>query len=73
MTAGRAVERDTEMGYQALLREYTLTRSDWAARHATGFSVVDDDRIVVKAPPAKAMPRPSPIELVPGAVAVAAG
>ena len=73
MTVGRTVERDTEMGYQAMLCEYTLTRSDWAARHATGFSVVDDDRIVVKAPPAKAMPRPLPIEMVTGAVAVAAG
>jgi RimJ/RimL family protein N-acetyltransferase len=37
MTAGRTVERDTEMGYQAMLREYTLTRSDWAARHVTPF------------------------------------
>jgi hypothetical protein len=56
-----------------VLCEYTLTRSDWAARHATPFSVVGDDRVVVKAAPAKAMPRPSPIEMVTGAMAVAAG
>ena len=63
MTAGRTVQRDTEMGYQAELVEYTLTRSDWAARHATGFSVFGDDRIVVKAP-AKATPRPLALEAV---------
>ena len=61
MTPGRMVQRDTEMGYQAELCEYTLTRSDWAARHATGFSVYGDDRIVVKAP-AKAMPRAPMVE-----------
>jgi hypothetical protein len=48
------------MGYQAVLREYTISRGDWATRHGTGFSVVDGDRVVVKAP-AKAVPRPTSI------------
>jgi RimJ/RimL family protein N-acetyltransferase len=69
MTAGRMVERDTEMGYQAVLCEYTLARADWAARHATGFSVVGDDRIVVKAS-SKAPPRASPVEAMAVAMAV---
>jgi RimJ/RimL family protein N-acetyltransferase len=69
MTAGRMVERDTEMGYQAALCEYTLTRADWAARHVTGFSVVGDDRIVVKAP-ATATPRAAPVEAMAVAMAV---
>jgi len=60
MTPVRMVERDTEMGYQAVLREYTISRGDWATRHGTGFSVVDGDRVVVKAP-AKAVPRPTSI------------
>ena len=55
MTPGRTVQRDTEMGYQAELIEYTITRADWAARHATGFSVYRDDRVVLKAP-ARATP-----------------
>ena len=50
MTPQRTVSRDTEMGYQAVLREYTITRSDWAARHATAFSVYGDDRIEAKTP-----------------------
>jgi hypothetical protein len=69
MTAGRMVQRDTEMGYQAELCEYTLTRSDWAARHATGFSVYGDDRIVVKAP-AKATSRAPIVEAAAVAMAV---
>jgi RimJ/RimL family protein N-acetyltransferase len=58
MTAGDLVPRATEMGYDATLREYTITRADWAARHVTGFSVFDEDRVVEKAPPARpAAPR----------------
>jgi len=55
MTPVRMVDRDTEMGYQAVLREYTITRAEWAARHVTDFCVVEGDRVVVKAP---AMPAP---------------
>jgi hypothetical protein len=62
MTPGRTVQRDTEMGYQAELVEYTITRADWAARHATGFSVVGDDRVVLKTPPARATSRVSALE-----------
>src|SRR5262245_7790173 len=69
MTPGRVVERDTEMGYQAVLREYTITRTDWAARHVSGFSVVGDDRIAVKAPPAP--PKQAP--RIPAFAAVAVG
>jgi RimJ/RimL family protein N-acetyltransferase len=50
MTPGELVSRDTEMGYQAILREYTITRADWMARHVTGFAVFGGDRIVTKAP-----------------------
>jgi len=60
MTPVRMVERDTEMGYQAVLREYTINRADWAARHVTGFSLVHDDRVVAKAP-TRAAPRPADI------------
>ena len=62
MTAGRTVQRDTEMGYQAELLEYTISRADWAAQHASGFSVYRDDRIVLKTPPARATPRVSACE-----------
>jgi len=51
MTAGQLVERDTEMGWKATLREYTITRADWSARHVTGFSVFDDNRVVDHLPP----------------------
>ena len=50
MTPVRTVQRDTEMGHQAELIEYTITRADWAARHATGFSVCRDEGVVIKAP-----------------------
>jgi RimJ/RimL family protein N-acetyltransferase len=50
MTAGGLVERDFEIG-RLTLREYTLTRADWAARHATAFSVFDDGRVVNHRPP----------------------
>jgi len=66
MTPGRTVQRDTEMGHQAELVEYTITRADWAARHVTGFSLVRDDRIVAKAPA-----RPAPRVAVTGVMAVA--
>ena len=56
MTAGRTVLRDTEMGHQAELIEYTIARNEWAARHATAFSLVCDDHVVAKAP-ARAAPR----------------
>ena len=56
MTAGRTVQRDTEMGHQAELIEYTIARNEWAARHATAFSLVCDDHIVAKVP-ARAAPR----------------
>jgi RimJ/RimL family protein N-acetyltransferase len=64
MTPGRLVERDTEMGYRAMLCEYTIARAQWAARHVSAFSVVGDDRIVATAPPpVKAVARVStPVE-----------
>ncbi|HTP72423.1 MAG TPA: GNAT family N-acetyltransferase [Burkholderiaceae bacterium] len=71
MTPLRTIERDTEMGYQAVLREYTITRAEWAARHVTAFSHVDGDRIAVKAP-AKPALRPTGIGPS-GLVAVAVG
>jgi RimJ/RimL family protein N-acetyltransferase len=58
MTPLRMVERDLEIGRLAL-REYTITRAEWAARHVTGFSVFDDNRVVDHLPP----PRPTqPVE-----------
>jgi len=57
MTPGTMVQRDTEMGHQALLCEYTITRAQWAARHATGFSTFGDEGIVAKAPLRAAAPR----------------
>lgn len=63
MVPSQTVRRDTEMGYQAILREYTITRADWAARHVTGFSVFDDERVVAKTA-AKAIPRPAALEAV---------
>jgi len=74
MTPGRMVERDTEMGYQALLCEYTITRADWAAAHATGFSLVSGDRVVTKGPPKLRVraPRPTPVPLLAPATAVVA-
>ena len=50
MTAGGLVERDFEIG-RLTLREYTLTRAEWAARHATAFSTFDDQRVVEHLPP----------------------
>jgi RimJ/RimL family protein N-acetyltransferase len=65
MTPGQLVERDTEMGYQAVLREYTINRPDWAARHATEFRLYGDDHIVVKAPQkTTATPRSESLEAV---------
>ena len=58
MTAGRLVERDTEMGYRALLCEYTIERAQWAARHVSAFSVFGNERIVTtEPPPVKAVAR----------------
>jgi hypothetical protein len=58
MTPGGLVERDYEIG-RLTLREYTITRAEWAARHVTGFSVFDDNRVVDHLPP----PRPTqPVE-----------
>jgi RimJ/RimL family protein N-acetyltransferase len=58
MTPLRMVERDLEIGRRAV-REYTITRAEWAARHVTGFSVFDDNRVVDHLPP----PRPAqPVE-----------
>jgi hypothetical protein len=54
MTPGRLVERDTEMGWKATLREYTISRAEWAARHATAFSTFDDERVVDHEPPRRA-------------------
>jgi RimJ/RimL family protein N-acetyltransferase len=51
MSPVRLVERDTEMGWKATLQEYTISRADWAARHATGFSAFDDERVVDHVPP----------------------
>jgi RimJ/RimL family protein N-acetyltransferase len=51
MTPGGLVERDFEIG-RLTLREYTITRAEWAARHATAFSVFDDNhRVVEHLPP----------------------
>jgi len=52
MTPLRMVERDLEIGRLAL-REYTITRADWAAGHVTGFSVFDDNRVVDHRPPTR--------------------
>jgi RimJ/RimL family protein N-acetyltransferase len=58
MTPLRMVERDLEIGRRAV-REYTITRAEWAERHVTGFSVFDDNRVVDHLPP----PRPAqPVE-----------
>jgi RimJ/RimL family protein N-acetyltransferase len=65
MTPGGLVERDTEMGWKATLREYTITRTDWAARHVTGFTVFDDDRLVEHLPSHVAAPAQRPAALVP--------
>jgi RimJ/RimL family protein N-acetyltransferase len=56
MAPGRLVERDTEMGWKATLLEYTITRADWAAHHATGFSTFDDDRVVDHRPAPRVAP-----------------
>jgi len=53
MTPGRMVERDTEMGWKATLCEYTISRADWAARHATAFSTFDDGHVTEQRPPAR--------------------
>jgi RimJ/RimL family protein N-acetyltransferase len=50
MTPGGLVERDYEIG-RLTLREYTITRAEWVARHVTGFSVFDDSRVVDHLPP----------------------
>jgi RimJ/RimL family protein N-acetyltransferase len=55
MTPVRLIQRDTEMGWKATLREYTISRADWAARHASGFSAFDDGRVVTHVPPKKAV------------------
>jgi RimJ/RimL family protein N-acetyltransferase len=52
MTPGGLVERDYEIG-RLTLREYTITRAEWAARHVTGFSVFDDNRVVDHLPPSR--------------------
>lgn len=70
MTATQLVSRDTEMGYQAMLREYVISRAEWAARHATRFSVFDDDGIHARVPPPRAPARP-PMVQVAEAVAAA--
>ena len=59
MTPQGTVERDFEIG-RLTLREYTITRSAWAARHATPFSVFDDNRIVEHVPPRRAVPEVEP-------------
>ena len=59
MTPVRLVERDTEMGWKAMLREYTISRADWAARHVSGFSVFDDERVVDHMPPRRLL---APVE-----------
>jgi RimJ/RimL family protein N-acetyltransferase len=60
MTAGGLVERDFEIG-RLTLREFTITRAEWAARHATAFSVFDDERVVHHAPaPRVDMPAAQP-------------
>ena len=50
MTPAGTVERDFEIG-RLTLREYTISRSVWAARHATAFSVFNDERVVEHEPP----------------------
>ncbi|MCW5657790.1 MAG: GNAT family N-acetyltransferase [Burkholderiaceae bacterium] len=53
MTEGGLVERDFEIG-RLTLREFTITRAEWAARHATAFSVFDDGRVSQHLPPSRA-------------------
>ena len=51
MEPGRLVERDTEMGWKSTLREYTISRAQWAAQHVTRFSTFDDGHVVEHLPP----------------------
>jgi RimJ/RimL family protein N-acetyltransferase len=53
MTADGLVERDFEIG-RLTLREYTISRADWAARHTSAFSTFDDERVVDHEPPRRA-------------------
>lgn len=57
MTPVRLVERDTEMGWKATLREYTISRADWAARHASEFSEFDNGRVLTHEAPKRAPAR----------------
>lgn len=60
MTPDGLVERDFEIG-RLTLREYTITRADWAARHATAFSTFDDQRVVDHEPAHRATPVQTPV------------
>ena len=62
MTPAGTVERDFEIG-RLTLREYTISRSAWAARHATPFSVFDDERVVDHVPPRRLV---APVEQLAG-------
>lgn len=61
MVAAQTVSRPTEMGHEAILREYTITRADWSARHVTGFSMFEADRVVARMP-ARVAPRLTAME-----------
>ena len=67
MTPGRVVERDTEMGWKASLCEYTISRADWAARHATAFCAYDNDRIT-EHEPRRVVPAVEPAAVLAGLV-----
>jgi len=62
MEPSQMVSRPTEMGYDAILREYTITRADWAAEHATAFSLFNDGRVEHKVPEPRLVSQPMPLE-----------
>jgi RimJ/RimL family protein N-acetyltransferase len=72
MVPSQMVSRPTEMGYDAILREYTITRSEWAAQHATAFSLVSDDRVERRVPEPQLVSQPMPLDSQPMALEIAA-
>lgn len=62
MAPGQMVSRPTEMGYDAILREYTITRADWADQHATAFSLFSDDRVEQRRPAPRLVSQPMPLD-----------
>jgi RimJ/RimL family protein N-acetyltransferase len=72
MVPSQMVSRPTEMGYDAILREYTITRSEWAAQHATAFSLVSDDRVERRVPEPQLVSQPMPLDSQPMPLEIAA-